>query len=229
MSRAIRVAIDGPAGAGKSSVARALADALGYTYVDTGALYRAVACRALRAGLDVDRCADDIARLARSLEFEFREVDGEDHVFVDGEDLAAAIRTPQVGNLSSPVSAIPAVRQALLDAQRRMASRGGTVMEGRDIGTVVLPDAEAKIFLIATPNERARRRRRQLQENGIQQDLQHVLDDITERDRRDSTREIAPLRKADDAVELVSDGMTQDEVVARACEIVRRIQQEVSH
>jgi len=221
MSRRVQVAIDGPAGAGKSSVARAVAGALGYVYIDTGAMYRAVAYRTLKAGLEVEQDAAAIGELAGALKFEFRDSGGEQHLFVDGEDVAEVIRTPEVGNLSSPVSAIPAVREHLVAAQRRMAGAGGTVMEGRDIGTVVLPEAEVKVFLTATPEERARRRQDQLRDMGMAQDFATILHDIIERDERDSTRAVAPLRKADDAVEVVSDGMTKEQVIARLCAIVR--------
>lgn len=224
VSRKVSVAIDGPAGAGKSSVARAVAQALGYTYVDTGAMYRAVAYRALQAGLEVGKDDRAIGDLAGTLSFGFRDVAGEQHLFVDGEDVSEPIRTPQVGNLSSPVSAIPAVRECLVAAQRVMAGAGGVVMEGRDIGTVVLPRAEVKFFLTATPQERARRRQAQLQERGIQQDMDTILQDILERDRRDSTRAVAPLKRADDATELVSDGMTKEQVVARLVELVRDVE-----
>ena len=221
MSRKVQVAIDGPAGAGKSSVARAVADALGYVYIDTGAMYRAVAYRALKAGLEVGTDDAAIGELAGALRFEFRDVAGEQPLFVDGEDVSEVIRTPEVGNLSSPVSAIPAVRERLVAAQRAMATAGGVLMEGRDIGTVVLPGAEVKVFLTATPEERARRRQAQLQEKGTEQDLQTILSDIMERDERDSTRAVAPLKRAEGAVEIVSDGMSKEQVVARICGIVR--------
>jgi CMP/dCMP kinase len=221
MSTTVQVAIDGPAGAGKSAVAQGVAHALGYIYIDTGAMYRAVAYRAQRAGLNVDSDADAIGRLAGKLQFEFRQIEGERRLFVDGEDVSEVIRAPEIGNLSSPVSAIPAVREHLLDQQRRMAGAGGAIMEGRDIGTVVLPDAQVKIFLTASPQERARRRQGQLHEKGIEQAFDQILADIIERDDRDSTRAVAPLRKADDATEIVSDDMQASQVIERVCEIVR--------
>lgn len=226
MSNKIQVAIDGPAGAGKSTVARDVAAALGYTYVDTGAMYRAVAYRALGAGLDPVRDADAIGALAAGLRFGFVDSAEGKRLLVDGEDVSEAIRTPQVGNLSSPVSAIPAVREHLVAAQRAMASSGGTLMEGRDIGTVVLPGAQVKVFLTATPQERARRRQAQLADKGIRQDLDQILADIMERDHRDSTRAVAPLRPAEDAVEIISDGLEREEVVALICDLVRKAEQE---
>jgi CMP/dCMP kinase len=215
MPRKVNIAIDGPAGAGKSSVAQAVARELGYLYIDTGAMYRAVAYRALKAGLDCQRDAVPIGDLAGALRFEFRNEDGERCLYVDGEDVSEVIRTPEVGNLSSPVSAIPAVREHLVAEQRRMATDGGTLMEGRDIGTVVLPTAEVKVFLTASPEERARRREAQLREKGIVQPYEEILADIRARDERDSTRAVAPLRPAEDACLLNSDNLTQEEVIAR--------------
>ena len=215
------VAIDGPAGAGKSTVARGVAERAGYTYIDTGAMYRAVAYRALQAGLQVGADDDAIGRLAGELDFEFREVDGASHLFVDGEDVESAIRTPEVGNLSSPVSAIPQVREHLVAAQRKMARTQAVVMEGRDIGTVVFPDALLKIFLTASAEERARRRYRQLRARREKVSLEQVLADQRVRDERDSSRAIAPLRKAEDAVEVCTDGMSVEQVINRVMELLR--------
>lgn len=222
MAGKVQVAIDGPAGAGKSTIARAVAEALGYVYIDTGAMYRAVAYRALCEGLTPEADAVKIGEMAGRLRFEFRLVESERRLFVDDEDVSRPIRTPEVGNLSSPVSAIPQVREHLVAAQRSMCSTGGTVMEGRDIGTVVLPEAQLKVFLTATPQERARRRQQQLRDQGIEQDFDQLLKDIMERDHRDSTRAVAPLRKAEGAVEIVSDGMEREQVVAKVCELVRQ-------
>lgn len=215
------IAIDGPAGVGKSTVARKLAARLGYTYIDSGAMYRAVAYRVLQANLDVATDADKIAALAGRLHFEFRRVRGEQHLFTNGEDVEEAIRTPKVGNLSSPVSAIPEVRQHLVAVQRQMAAGGGVVMEGRDIGTVVLPDAEVKIFLTASVEERARRRQSQLRERGIERNFEEILREQQQRDERDSTRAVAPLRQTSDARKVVTDSMTEDEVVDLLEEMVR--------
>ncbi|MGD9495877.1 MAG: (d)CMP kinase [Armatimonadota bacterium] len=216
------VAIDGPAGAGKSTVAKGVAHRTGYTYVDTGAMYRAVAYRALRAGLQVGPDDGAIGALAGSLQFEFRRVDGESHLFVDGEDVERAIRTPQVGNLSSPVSAIPAVREHLVAAQRRMARTRPVVMEGRDIGTVVFPDALLKIFLTASAHERARRRYEELVRQGEDVRFEQVLADQRARDERDSSRTVAPLRRAEDAVEVDSDGLTVEQVIDRVMALLSR-------
>jgi len=207
------VAIDGPAGCGKSTVAQMLARRLGYIYVDSGAMYRAVAYRASQAGLDVERDAEEIGNLSGELSFEFQQVGEGQHLFVDNEDVEEAIRSVEVGNLSSPVSAIPAVREHLVAAQRQMAARGGVIMEGRDIGTVVLPNADLKVFLTATAGERARRRWRQLQEQDIIEDYEQILRDQLERDRRDTSRAVAPLRPAEDARELATDEVTAQQVV----------------
>ena len=216
------IAIDGPAGCGKSTVARGLAERLGYTYIDTGAMYRAVAYRSLQAGLDVESGADEIAMLAGRLDFEFRRIGDEQHLFADGQDVEEAIRTPEVGNLSSPVSAIPEVRKHLVAVQRQMAADGGVIMEGRDIGTVVLPDADVKVFLTASVEERARRRHNQLREKDIERDFEDILREQQQRDKRDSTRAVAPLRQAADAHKLVTDDMSEEQVVDLLEMMVRR-------
>lgn len=213
MTRQLTIAIDGPAGAGKSSVAQGVARKLGYVYVDSGAMYRAVAWLAMQAGLSVEDDSEAITCLAQTMQVEFRLTNGDQHLFVDDEDLEPRIRLPEVGALSSAVSAIPDVRAALLDTQRALARETGVVMEGRDIGTVVLPDAGLKIFLTASPEERARRRLEQLRDKHPELTLEQVLADQRERDMRDSSREVAPLRKADDAIEVNSDGMTLEQVI----------------
>jgi cytidylate kinase len=183
-------------------------------------MYRAVAYRALREGLQVGQDDQAIADLARRMRFEFRQTGEGQHLFLDGEDVEAAIRTPEVGNLSSPVSALPQVRERLVAAQRELAGSGGVVMEGRDIGTVVLPHAEVKIFLTASEEERARRRQGQLRDQGLERSLEQILAEQRERDARDSSRAVAPLRPAQDAFVLVSDGLLREQVVA---EIVARV------
>jgi len=189
------IAIDGPAGAGKSTVARAVADALGFTYLDTGAMYRCIALADLRGAADPLACAIGL---------------GGGKVTLDGEDVSAQIRKPEVSERASEVAARPEVRAALVDRQRELIAGGDYVAEGRDIGTVVAPDAELKVFLTASPEERARRRAAQL---GA--DAQSVLAEQTMRDRRDSTREHSPLAAAGDAVEVDTTGLRIDEVVAK--------------
>jgi len=216
----VTVAIDGPAGSGKSTVSKEVALRLGYAYVDTGAMYRSVALLGMRAGLAPDDREGFIAQAAAA-RMEFRVTDAGQRFLVNGEDLTDAVRDPEVGALSSPVSAIPEVRKHLTATQQRMAAGGGVVMEGRDIGTVVCPDAEVKVFVTATPPERARRRYLELQAKGEDATQEQVLAEITERDQRDSSREVAPLRRAEDAVELITDGLSIDEVVGRIIDMVR--------
>lgn len=219
----LRIAIDGPAGSGKSTLARSLAERLDYLYIDTGAMYRAVAYKAAQSSLDPAREEDraKIAQIAAEMEFHFEWQEGQLRLHIDGEDVTDAIRTPEVERLSSPVSAIPEVRTELVAAQKALGQAGGIVMEGRDIGTVVMPDADVKLYLIASAEERARRRWRQLRERGISRPYETVLAETMERDRRDSSRSVSPLKPATDAVVIDSTRMTQREVLDRALEIVR--------
>ena len=211
-SRRLVVAIDGPAGSGKSTVSRMLAQRLGYDLLDTGAIYRTLALLAGRAGVAWDD-GPGVAALANALDIRFH-LDGTlNRVFVGPTDVTAEIRTPEISDGASRVSALPEVRAALLDLQRRLGAAGGVVAEGRDVGTVVFPTAEAKFFLTASADERARRRTVELQAAGRPADQATVLAEIIERDHRDSTRAAAPLRKADDATEVDSSRMDPAEVV----------------
>lgn len=194
------IAIDGPSGAGKSTMAKRLAAELGYLYVDTGAIYRTLGLFALRQGVDP---ADEPGVKALLPQVEIRMAYGEDglqHMYLMGEDVTGEIRTPQVSDAASKVSAIPAVRTFLLEMQRELARKNNVIMDGRDIGTVVLPDADVKIFLVASLETRARRRYAELLERGVKTEFSHVLTDMEERDARDSGRMAAPLRKAEGAV-----------------------------
>lgn len=205
------IAIDGPAGAGKSSIARAAASNLGFLYVDTGALYRTVALGALKQGLKPEE-KENIIALLPELTVTMGFVEGEQRVFLNGEDVSEEIRLPEVSGAASTVSAIPEVRAFLFDLQQNMAKTNNVLMDGRDIGTVVLPDAQLKIFLTATPEERARRRYEQLKhKEGITYD--EVLKDLNQRDYQDTHRDIAPLKQADDAILLDTTHMSFDEVV----------------
>ncbi|BAF59798.1 MAG: (d)CMP kinase [Pelotomaculum sp.] len=207
------IAIDGPAGAGKSTVARLLSKELGFLYIDTGAMYRAVALKAIRKGVDL---ADQpgLSRLAAVTSVNLKtDAEGNLRVFLDGEDVTEEIRSPAVSKAVSLVARVPAVRERLVELQRAMASGGGVVMEGRDIGTVVLPDAEIKIFLTASPEERARRRREELAARGYIVDQHQMVNEITERDRIDTTRAAGPLVPAADAEIIDCSSMPVEKVV----------------
>ena len=194
------VAIDGPSGAGKSTIARRCASAFSFLYVDTGAIYRAVGLAALRAGID-RKSAAEVSQILPDLKIDLRyDENGEQRMFLNGEDISDEIRLPDVSISASDVSALPIVRSYLLEMQRGIARTHHVIMDGRDIGTVVLPDAGLKIFLTASAEARAERRLKELQEKGVDTDFQSVLSDIRYRDLQDSTRETAPLRRAEDAV-----------------------------
>ena len=200
MSKVINVAIDGPAGAGKSTISKAAAAKLGYIYIDTGALYRTVGINALRQSVDVKDAQPVESTLTDELCIELKFIGGEQRMFLNGEDVSAEIRTPDASMAASAVSAVPAVRKYLFDLQKNLARNNNCIMDGRDIGTVVLPDADVKIFLTASPEARAKRRFLELQEKGIDEKYEDVLADMIQRDYNDSHREIAPLKQADDAV-----------------------------
>ena len=213
------IAIDGPVGAGKSTVARALAQRLGYRYVDTGAMYRAVAWQATHRGIDLnDRAA--VAEVARAIQVEFVPGAGGQRVVAQGTDVTEAIRSPRMSEGASIVSAYPEVREALVALQRRMGEGGGVVMEGRDIGTVVFPNAEVKIYLDASLDNRARRRHEELRAKGEAITFEGVREALRERDHRDSTRAHSPLRAAPDAVVIDSTTLTVAQVVD---EIMRQL------
>lgn len=219
------IAIDGPAGAGKSTIARLAAKQLGFIYVDTGAMYRAVALYLLRQKIPAaDR--ERIAAAVKAARITICHHDGVQQVLLNGEDVSALIRTEEVGNMASAVSVYPAVREHLLDLQKNLAAAADVIMDGRDIGTCVLPDADVKIFLTADSRVRAKRRYRELQEKGIMCNLEEIEQDIIERDQRDRSRRTAPLRQAPDAVLVDSSEMTVGQVVdmivgeASACGLV---------
>ena len=219
------IAIDGPAGSGKSTVAKQVARMLGFHYLDTGAMYRCVAWYALQNGVSPSD-AEQLAHIAREQRIVFSHEPGNPiatGVAIAGADCTHAIRTPEIDRVVSAVAAVPAVREALVGQQRAIAANDDIAMEGRDIGTVVFPDAEVKVFLTATPEERARRRALQNAEKGYgETDAEVILADIIARDKADSTRDVAPLKPAADAVELDTTGLTIDEVCARIAALAER-------
>jgi cytidylate kinase len=217
------IAIDGPAGSGKSTVARGVARRLGFNYLDSGAMYRAVTLLALERNIDLED-GPALGRLASETSIELRERDHDYvQVIVDGRDVSEEIRAPRVTGASSKVAAHPAVRAALLEKQRALMSSGDNVVEGRDIGTVVAPDAQLKVFLTADPDERARRRVAELERRGLEAEAQDVKAAIEQRDQLDSTRSAAPLRAADDAVILDTSGLEAEQVIEQVLKLVGRL------
>jgi CMP/dCMP kinase len=207
------IAIDGPSGAGKSTITRLLADRLGYLHIDTGAMFRAIALAAKRSGADM---ADEeaLAGLSAGVEISFLRSEHVCHVLLNGEDVSEAIRTPEISLLTSRVSAIRSVREILLELQREMGKDGGVVLEGRDIGTVVFPDAEVKFFLTASAEERGRRRYLEMLGKGEDVTLEGTIAEVARRDEQDEQREHAPLRRAPDAIVIDSSQLTIDEVLS---------------
>lgn len=214
MTIASQIAIDGPAGAGKSTVAKIIADRLGYLYIDTGAMYRAVGLLAIEKQVAFDDAAG-LVKLIRENKIDLEPAPSGCQVFINGRDVSRDIRLPEVGNAASPVSAVPQVRSLLVEMQRQMAASRPVVMDGRDIGTVVLPEAGCKIFLTASTGVRARRRANELREKGLPADEAQVEQEIIQRDLRDSSRAASPLKQAEDAVLVDSSHMTVEQVVSR--------------
>lgn len=220
MDKHFSVAIDGPSGAGKSTIARAAAACFGFIYVDTGAIYRTVGLAAARAGLPLG-AEQDVLKLLPGLDIAFGYgEDGAQHMYLNGEDVSGLIRTPEISMRASEVSAMPEVRACLLDMQRKMAESHSVIMDGRDIGTVVLPNASLKIFLTASPERRAERRYLELREKGATDSYDEVLRDIIKRDKNDSSRAAAPLKRADDAIEVDTSELTLDESIERICALI---------
>lgn len=218
----ISVAIDGPAGAGKSTIARKAAEALGFVYVDTGAIYRTVACGVAEAGIspkDMQAVEQLLPALKVSLSWPG---DGLQHMFLNGEDVTGKIREPHISQLTSQLSAMPAVREFLMEAQRETARNFSVVMDGRDIGTVVLPDADVKIFLFASPEERAKRRWIELKNAGKETSYEEVYREMCQRDERDSNRSVAPLKPAEDAVMLDTSSLNLQESIDAVISIIQR-------
>ena len=215
----ISIAIDGPSGAGKSSLAKALAKDLGYVYVDTGAMYRSIGLYTVRAGVD-PHDADAVAALLPQVKLGIRLIDGAQHIYLNGEDVSTAIRAEEIGMAASAVAAHPAVRSFLLDTQRGLAESQNILMDGRDIGTVVLPNATVKIFLTAAPEARARRRWLEYQQKGMEVAFEDVLADVKQRDYQDTHRAAAPLKQAEDAVLLDTSDLNFEQSLAAMKEII---------
>lgn len=210
----MNVAIDGPAGAGKSTIAKLCAKKMNLIYVDTGAMYRAVALYLLESGIDVnDKAA--VADKCKGAVVDIKYEDRVQNVYLNGVNVTGRLREEAVGNTASVTSAVPEVRAQIFSLQRGLAERGGVIMDGRDIGTVVMPDADVKIFLTASSEVRANRRVKELREKGVEADFEEIKKDIEERDHRDMTREISPLKQADDAILVDTSYMTIDEVVEK--------------
>lgn len=227
MTKGIQVAIDGPASAGKSTVAKLVAKRFNYVYCDTGAMYRVVTLAALRKGLSMDD-TDQIVRLAQQIKISFQPGDPEQRVFLDGDEVTQDIRQGQIDNNVSAVAAIPAVRTEMTRQQREIAQNGGIVMDGRDIGTTVLPNAPVKIFVVATAHERARRRYVENKAKGIATaSLEELQKEIELRDKKDSTRAVSPLTQAPDATRLDTTNLTIDQVVDEISKIIKKTQEQL--
>jgi cytidylate kinase len=224
MNQGIIIAIDGPAGSGKSTTARLVAQKLGYLYIDTGAMYRAVTLAWIKSKTNLT--TDNVDSILNAITIELKQGQNQQIVLLNGFDVSDEIRQPDVTSYVSPISAMKNVRDFLVAQQRNIGKLGGVVMDGRDIGTVVFPEAELKIFLIATPEERAKRRQLELHNKGIDQEYESILKSIIDRDNYDSNREISPLRKASDAVELDTTNLSIEEqcefVVEKALKIIAR-------
>ena len=222
MAKHINIAIDGPGGAGKSTISKAVARKLGIIYVDTGALYRTVGYYARENGLSVEdvKVSELITPLLKDISVEIRYIDGSQHVILNGEDLGDKIRQPDISMYASAVSSVPSVRAFLLEEQKELARKNSVIMDGRDIGTVILPDADVKIFLTASNEARAKRRYDELVAKGVDVRYEDVLSEMNQRDHADSTRAAAPLKAADDAILFDNSGYEFEGSVARVLEII---------
>lgn len=228
MTKGLQVAIDGPASAGKSTVAKRVAKEFGYVYCDTGAMYRAVTLAALNKGISMDD-VEQIAEIAKHIKITFKPAEPEQRVFINDEEVTRDIRLPKVAANVSAVAAIPAVRTEMTKQQREIAAEGGIVMDGRDIGTTVLPNAPVKIFMVATAHERARRRFLENKQKGITTtSLEELQKAIELRDQKDSTRKVSPLTQADDAIRLDTTNLTIDQVVEEISKIIKKTEKHLA-
>lgn len=210
MGKGLIIAIDGPAASGKSTTAQLLAKKLGYLYIDTGAMYRACALKAKKLGIDIND-EESIRNLLDFIDIQIENDNSKNRILLDGEDVSEDIRADDISSLASAISAIPAVRYKMVELQRKMGEKGSVILDGRDIGTFVFPDAEVKFFLTASPEIRAKRRWLELQQKGIDKNFSEVLADLVKRDNNDSQRALAPLKKAEDAIEIDTSNMTIEE------------------
>ena len=220
MKKGFIIAIDGPAASGKSTTAQLLAEKLGYVYIDTGAMYRACALKAKKMGIDIND-EESIRELLDDIDIRIENHNSKNRIFLDGEDVSEDIRADDISALASAISAIPAVRYKMVELQRKMGEKGGVILDGRDIGTFVFPSAEVKFFLTASPEVRAKRRWLELKQKGINKDFSEVLADLVKRDNNDSQRALAPLKKADDAIEVDTSNMTIEEQTDYLYQIIR--------
>lgn len=216
-----KIAIDGPAGAGKSTIAKAAAKELGWIYVDTGAMYRTAGLAALRNHIIISQNPEAVEELLPAMEIQLRYEKEGQRIFLNGEDVSEAIRSPEASIAASDISSIPAVRSAMLEKQREIARRANVIMDGRDIGTVVLPDAQLKLFITASAQVRAQRRCNELLEKGRQVSFEQVLKDIQYRDEQDSNRAVAPLKMAEDAVLVDTTELSLEQSVAKVLSLIR--------
>ena len=220
MKKGLIIAIDGPAASGKSTTAQLLAQKLGYVYIDTGAMYRACALKAKKMGIDIND-EESIRELLDDIDIRIENHNSKNRIFLDGEEVSEDIRADDISALASAISAIPAVRYKMVELQRKMGEKGGVILDGRDIGTFVFPTAEVKFFLTASPEVRAKRRWLELKQKGINKDFSEVLADLVKRDNNDSQRALAPLKKADDAIEVDTSNMTIEEQTDFLYQIIR--------
>lgn len=219
----INVALDGPSGAGKSTIAKAVAKEFNFIYIDTGAMFRSLALKAVGQNIDIKSDIAAVESMLESTTLGIKRQNGEQQMILDGKDVTSLIRTPEVSKAASDIAVIPSVRKWLLKTEREFAQKYDCVMDGRDIGTSVLPDADVKIYLTASAEARAKRRLAELVEKGIDVSFDEVLREMQYRDKQDSEREISPLKKADDAVEADTTLLTLDESVALICDIIRKV------
>lgn len=219
----INVALDGPSGAGKSTIARKAAQEFGFTYIDTGAMFRSLAYKTIEEGIDIKSEPEAVEAMLERTELDIARTDEGQQMILDGKNITRFIRTPNVSKAASDIAVIPQVRSWILKVERDLAGKYDCIMDGRDIGTSVLPNADVKIFLTASAHERAKRRHRELLEKGIEKSFEEVYEDMKYRDKQDSQREVSPLKMADDAVLADTTQLSFDESVALVCDLIRKV------